>query len=277
VSLLSGGDSPFRDDAGSADAQVAATLAAFGAARGSEHAALTALASSRLLVPIVATEADGAAEDGADGAADGDADGAADGDAAGGTAQGVADAREHVGAAVGHHRLGEGERGAEMSLPTLIGHDGRAAIPAFTSLEAMARWRPAARPVPAQASQVWRAAAADACAVVVDVAGPVPLAIDGARLAALAEGRPVPRPHEDPDVLAAAAATAAGLPAITGLSAAEGGDCDLRLEVTLAADCDQAAGHEALQQLGSRLMAHLGGRLRRGIVITLTPASSPHT
>ena len=260
MSLLSGGESPFRDDAGSADAQVAATLAAFGAARGSEHAALTALASSRLLVPIVATEADGAA--------DGDTDGAADRDAAG-----EADAREHVGAAVGHHRLGEGERGAEMSLPTLIGHDGRAAIPAFTSLESMARWRPAARPVPAQASQVWRAAADDACAVVVDIAGPVPLAIDGARLAALAEGRPVPRPHEDPDVLAAATAAAAGLPAITGLSAAEGGDCDLRLEVTLAAGCDPAAGHEALQQLGSRLMAHLGSRLRRGIAIALTPAS----
>jgi SseB protein N-terminal domain len=281
MSLLSGGESPFRDDAGSADAQVAATLAAFGAARGSEHAALTALASSRLLVPIVATEADGAADGDTDGAADGDTDGdtdgAADRDAAGGTAQGVADAREHVGAAVGHHRLGEGERGAEMSLPTLIGHDGRAAIPAFTSLESMARWRPAARPVPAQASQVWRAAADDACAVVVDIAGPVPLAIDGARLAALAEGRPVPRPHEDPDVLAAATAAAAGLPAITGLSAAEGGDCDLRLEVTLAAGCDPAAGHEALQQLGSRLMAHLGSRLRRGIEIALTPASSPHT
>ena len=117
-----------------------------------------ALASSRLLVPIVATEADGDAEDDAEGSADGDTEAAADRDTASGTAQGVADAREHVGAAVGHHRLGEGERGAEMSLPTLIGHDGRAAIPAFTSLEAMARWRPTARPVPAQASQVWQVA-----------------------------------------------------------------------------------------------------------------------
>jgi len=264
VSLLSGGESPFRDDIGSADAQVATTLAAFGAACGSEHAALMALASSRLLVPIVATEADGDAEDDAEGSADGDTDG---------DTEAAADVGEHVGAGPGQHRLGEGERGAEMSLPTLIGHDGRAAIPAFTSLEAMARWRPTARPVPAQASQVWRVAADDACAVVVDVAGPVPLAIDGARLAALAEGRPVPRPHEDPDVLAAAAAAAAGLPAITGLSAAEGGECDLRLEVTLAAGCDPAAGHEALQQLGSRLMAHLGSRLRRGIAIALTPAS----
>jgi hypothetical protein len=35
------------------------------------------------------------------------------------------------------------------------------------------------------------------------VAGPVTFAVDGARLAALAAGRPVPLPHQDPDVLAA--------------------------------------------------------------------------
>jgi hypothetical protein len=233
--LLSGGGSPFRDDAGAADPQVLTALAAFGAGSGGEHAALTALASSRLLVPIVAAEADGAEP-------------------------------------AGDRRPGEGERGAEMSVPTLIGHDGRAAILAFTGLETMARWRPAARPVPAAASQVWRAAVDDACAVVVDVAGPVPLAVDGARLAALAAGRPVPRPHEDPDVLAAATAAAAGLPEITGLSAAEGGDCDLRLEVTLAAGGDPAAGQDALQRLGSQLMARLGGRLRRGIAIAVAPA-----
>jgi hypothetical protein len=36
--------------------------------------------------------------------------------------------------------------------------------------------------------------------VIIDVAGPVPLAVEGARLTALAKGRPVPRPHEDPDI-----------------------------------------------------------------------------
>ena len=44
--------------------------------------------------------------------------------------------------------------------------------------------------------------------VVVDVAGPVPLAVDGARLAALACGRPPPRMHEDPDVWQRVAAAA---------------------------------------------------------------------
>ena len=50
-------ESPFRDDHGSAEPRVAAALAAFGSGQGSEHAALTALASSRLLVPIVAVAA----------------------------------------------------------------------------------------------------------------------------------------------------------------------------------------------------------------------------
>jgi hypothetical protein len=266
VSLL-GGESPFRHDDGRPDPGVTAALAAFAAGHGSEHAALTALASSRLLVPVVAAESQGA-----------------------------------------------DDHGAEISLPTLMGRDGRPAIPAFTSLEALARWRGEARPVPAQASLVWRAAVDDACAVVVDIAGPVPLPVDGARLAALAAGRPVPRPHEDPDVLAAVRAAVAGQPAITGLRLAPGdgadlggttppdppgasgesppsaaapaaagggpgaddrsaGDhagCDLQIQVTLAAACDPAAGEEAVRQLGSSLLAQLGGRLRRGIALAVT-------
>src|SRR6266851_1292651 len=40
------------------------------------------------------------------------------------------------------------EKSSEMALPTVIGTDGRAARPAFTSAAALARWRPEARPVP---------------------------------------------------------------------------------------------------------------------------------
>ena len=58
MSLLDGGESPFRDDDGSAEPRVAAALAAFGSGLGSEHAALTALAASRLLVPIVAAQSE---------------------------------------------------------------------------------------------------------------------------------------------------------------------------------------------------------------------------
>src|SRR5580693_8289399 len=191
VPFPAAGEAPFRDDHGSAEPRVAAALAAFGSGQGSEHAALTALASSRLLVPIVAVAAGGEGEPQGAGHAQPD-----------GEPQGP-----------GHPRPDGSDSGAEMSLPTLVGRDGRRAIPAFTSSQTLGMWRRQARPVPAFAAQVWRAAAEDACAVVVDVAGPVPMAIDGARLAALADGRPVPPPHQDPDVLAAVQAAGAGRPA----------------------------------------------------------------
>ena len=73
----------------------------------------------------------------------------------------------------------QGDKNSEMVLPTLIGQDGRPAVLAFTCLDALTRWRPSARPVPAEADRVWRAAVADGCAVVIDVAGPVPLAVEG--------------------------------------------------------------------------------------------------
>jgi hypothetical protein len=251
VPFPAAGESPFRDDHGSAEPRVAAALAAFGSGQGSEHAALTALASSRLLVPIVAVAA------GSDG-----------------EPQSPGHTRSDNGPqSPGHTRPGGGDSGAEMSLPTLVGRDGRRAIPAFTCSQALAMWRQQARPVPEPAAQVWRAAAEDACAVIVDVAGPVPIAIDGARLAALADGRPVPLPHQDPDVLAAVRAAGAGLPAIAGLSAAAADDgSDLQINVMLADGCAAVAGQEAARRLGAEVMASLGGRLRRGIAVAVTPA-----
>jgi hypothetical protein len=222
-----GGQARFRDDDGSAQPAVASALAAFDTGLGTEHAALTALAASRLLVPVVARD------------------------------------------------TGPGG-GTEVSVPMLIGNDGRPAIPAFTCLDTLARWRSDARPVPEMADSVWRAAVAESAAVVVDIAGPVPLAVDGARLAALAGGRPVPLPHQDPDVLAAVRAAVAGRPFITGLDVTPGGDGrDLVLQVVLADGSDRAAGEEAVRLLGAGLMAELGGRLRRGIAITAALDAGP--
>ena len=132
---LNPGGQQFRDDDGAADPRVTAALAAFYAGQGSEQDALTALAAARLLVPVVAVPAD---------------DPAVKGD-----------------------RAAEGDKNSQMVLPTLIGRDGRPAVLAFTGLDTLARWRPNARPVPAESDRVWRAAAADGCAVVIDVAGPV--------------------------------------------------------------------------------------------------------
>ena len=262
MSVLGGGESPFRDDDGSADPRAAAALAAFGAGLGSEHAALTALAFSRLLVPVVAVLAATEARN---------------------ETGGPRPAQDDPG--TGTAPAGRGDHGSEMSLPTLVGRDGRPAMPVFTCLDALARWDERARPVPAQAGLVWRAAVDGSCAVVVDIAGPVPLAVEGARLAALADGRPVPRPHQDPDVLDAMRAAAAAQPAIAGVRvaggsgddpAAAGEGCDLQIELTLAAGYSPAAGDEAARLLGHALMEHLGARLRRGVTIAVTrPAGRP--
>jgi SseB protein N-terminal domain len=239
-----GGDPRFRDDDGSADPRAAAALAAFASGEGSEHAALTALSCSRLLVPVVAV-ADGQTGEGREG---------------GQTGEG------------GQGRAG-GDKHSEMSLPTLVGRDGRRAVLAFTGLETLARWRADARPVPASAALVWQAAAEDGCAVVVDVAGPVPLAVDGARLAALAGGEPVPLPHDDPDVLSAVRAAAAGQPLITGLGLVPGeAGHDVRIQLTLAPGCGRAAAGETASQFGAAVMASLGGRLRRGIAVAVVPS-----
>ena len=185
---LNAAEPQFPGDDGAVDPAVAAALAAYAAGQGSEHAALTALAASRLLVPVVAvlTEEEGGATD------EGGSGAPAAGDGGGDAAETRAGQREL-----------RREKSTEMALPTLIGQDGRAAILAFTCLDALTRWRPDARPVPVPAARAWLAGTQEASAVVIDVAGPVPLAVEGARLAALAAGRPVPLPHQDPDVLAA--------------------------------------------------------------------------
>jgi hypothetical protein len=167
----------------------------------------------------------------------------------------------------------QGDKNSEMVLPTLIGRDGRRAVLAFTGLDALARWRQNARPVPAEADRVWRAAIADGCAVVIDVAGPVPLAVEGARLEALAAGQPVPPPHEDPDVRTEVEAAVAGEPVIAGFSLAPGhaaqtADGAFGTEATdLAIRLRLAAGdwQPAVTRVANSIAARLAGRLRRGI------------
>ena len=236
---LNPGGQQFRDDRGAADPRVAAALAAYLEGRGSEQAALTALAAARLLVPVVAVLADGAAPD----------------------------------------LSRAGDKNSEMVLPTLIGRDGRAAILAFTGLDALARWRADARPVPAEAGRVWRAAVADGCAVVIDVAGPVPLAVEGARLAALAAGEPVPPAHEDPDVRAAVEAAIAGEPVIAGFTLAPGRPdraagadaTDLAVRLHLAgAPLPPGGWQPAVSRVANDAAARLAGRLRCGVEFSVT-------
>jgi hypothetical protein len=234
---LNPGGQQFRDDNGAADPRVAAALAAYQAGQGSEQAALTALAAARMLVPVVAVLAGPSA--------------------AGPSAAGPSAASR--------------DKDSEMVLPTLIGRDGRPAVLAFTSVDTLARWRANARPVPAETGRVCRAAVADGCAVVIDVAGPVPLAVEGARLEALAAGQPVPPAHEDPDLRAAIGAALAGEPVIGGFTLAPSQPADLAVRLRLAdGDWPADAWQAAVTRVANSIAARLAGRLRRGVELTVT-------
>jgi hypothetical protein len=162
------------------------------------------------------------------------------------------------------------EQVSEMAMPTLIGMDGRRAVPAFTSLESMRSWRASARPVPVAARHVWQAAVADSCAVVIDVAGPVPLAVEGARLAALARGEVAPTPWSDPDVQEIVADVLARHLDVAGFELRPGEvDGDLVIVLTLAPD---GAGQDVTvmaEEVADAVLSRLGGRLRRGLAICM--------
>jgi hypothetical protein len=297
VSLLSGGDGRFADDDGSAPPEAAAALAAFAAGDGSEHAALTALARSRLLVPLVAQVAGPGPGESCDASPQaGPAEGARASSPHASTAHAstaparassthasTTSARGSTAHASSTHASTTSARGStahassthastapgpektsSLAVPELIGRDGRPALAVFTSTEALARWQPGARPVPTPAERVWQAAASGPGAVVIDIAGPVMLAVEGARLAALAAGQAVPLLHQDPDIWrAAAVALAAVAPGIRFRLLPGGAELDLVLELATGPrepDLDPEAA-------GAAVLTSLAGRLRRGISV----------
>jgi hypothetical protein len=222
-----------QGDDGHADPNVTSALAAWAQSAASEREALAPLSSARLLVPVVAMLAETTVPPGGD-------------------------------APPSTPREAGAEKESEMAIPTLVGNDGRVAIIAFTGIEALRRWRPDARPVPTPAARVWHAAVTEGQAVVIDVAGPVPFVVEGARLAALASGEAPPPPHEDPDVLRVVQAVVAAEPGVTGAALGPGragGD----LEVSFWTG-DAEAARRAAQAVAMSLAA----RFRRGVEVSVS-------
>jgi hypothetical protein len=84
--------------------------------------------------------------------------------------------------------MGEESAAAEMTVPLLVGADGRLAMPVFSSVDSLRAWRPQARPVPvAGAEAVVAAVEAGNDGLVLDVAGPVTHVVETADLRLLAE------------------------------------------------------------------------------------------
>lgn len=142
----------FGDDTGETPPQVAEALAAYDADPGDPElwaGAVTCLQESRLLVPVVA----------------------------------VADEIEQVDGDLPR------EKSSHMAAALISRPDGRRGLLAFTGSATMQRWRPDARPVPVPTEEAARAALADgAVALLVDLAGPARLVVQGEDLEALAAG-----------------------------------------------------------------------------------------
>lgn len=142
-------DPGFAGDDGAVQPELARALAAWDRDPAAYPDALAALRHSRLLVPVVA----------------------------------VLGEVEYDDAGLAHDKT------SDMATVLVQGADGRLALLAFSGMAAMSAWNPEARPVPVAASLAARSAIQDgAAALVVDLAGPVRLVVEGDDLVGLAEG-----------------------------------------------------------------------------------------
>lgn len=142
-------DTGFGDDTGAADPRLTEALGAYSRDPDAYAAALSALIGARLLVPVVA----------------------------------VLGEVEHDEAGLAR------DKSSDMAAVLLRGGDGRLALLAFTGLESLQRWDPEARPVPTLAAVAAQAGVQEgAAALVIDVAGPVPMIVSGEDLHGLAAG-----------------------------------------------------------------------------------------
>ncbi|WP_145795510.1 SseB family protein [Kitasatospora atroaurantiaca] len=222
----------FADDDGTADPRLAQALAAWSKDRAAEPELLAALTPSRLMVPIVALL------------------GEVETDATG---------LKH-------------EKTSDMAVPVIEAPDGRRALPAFTSLETLARWRADARPAPVAAPQAVLAAYSErADTLLIDPAGPVTYQLTGARMRAVAENRTYLPPAQDPAVHEAVGVLLAAEPDVLRAEFRPSAETDGILALSLA----DGLSEDAVRQLSQRLAAALAAdpvlrvRLTNGLDLAL--------
>lgn len=142
-----------------------------------------------------------------------------------------------------------GDKDSHMAVVSMVNEAGHKGLLAFSGVDALQAWSPEARPVPALGRDLARAAREDeAAAVVIDVAGPSRVVLDGTALEALADDLDLddvrPRIHAalaglTADGWADAAvvdgrAIDAGVDVVVRVSAVGGGHPDGRLLTDLA-------------------------------------------
>lgn len=134
------------------------------------------------------------------------------------------------------------DNSADIAVPLLLDAEGYRALPVFTDLAALALWDSAARPVPVAGPRAGRVALAErAEALVLDVAGPIPVTLLLPEVRALAEGRASVPSWDDPAVSGAIADLLAGEPAVSSAELVPCSGRDGRLVVVADPTADHAA------------------------------------
>ncbi|WP_165066951.1 SseB family protein [Marisediminicola senii] len=173
----------FSGDDGSASTELIAAIARFHTGDGGEREVVDALRGARLLIPLVASLGE---------------------------------------SAMGEHGI-QVDKKAELAIVTVSGPDGRAVMPVFSDVAAMARWNPKARPVPADGIRVALAAANEGTdLVVLDPLSPTEFAVRRPALWAIAQSQPWVPSYRNPRVNAAFAASIDAIDDIADVSLAAG-------------------------------------------------------
>ena len=205
---------PFAGDDGSAKPATAAALAL---PTNAERlaAVVAALRTERVLVPVVAHEHPGRADDGAVAA--------------------------HV------SRKSDdpaGDACASAAMVSVRTPDDRAALPVFSSAEAMKRWNPDARPVPVEGARAAQAAVVETDGLLVlDPAGEAPVLVGRPAVVALATEEPWVAPWADDDLAASLVRLLAPVGGLVGVRLEPGRTAETRvlLAVRAGASKDRVA------------------------------------
>lgn len=229
-------DPGFAGDAGGADHALAAALVGYAAGEVGDQEVLAALVGARVLVPVVAVRSE---------------------------------EQQLL-----HPTDPRQEKTTDMALVTLVGRDGRRAMPAFTSLSRLTGWRPDARPVPVEASRAALSAVAEGAEVLVlDVAGPHRFDVTGAALEALARGRAWVPPHGDPEVREVVEAAVAAEPTLAAVRVSAGDNGSVRVSLEHVAGANPAEIAAAARAVATRLAGDdlVRDRARSGLDLVVVP------
>lgn len=167
---------------------------------------------------------------------------------------------------------------AEMATPTIVGPDGRRALPVFTGVDALARWDRAARPVPMTPDRAAQAAIAESCDVLLlDLGSEHAVVLRPSMLFALAMQRPWHPAHRDQHVLDAVARALEGEPDVERHTCEEGdhpGTGVLRIVLTTRQGLSHADVEAVATRIGERLATDGEVRARvDGLAFRVTPGS----